>query len=74
MGFLKKKYYQYAFVCCMVSMLTCLISFASVIHANGHIEVALWLKGWLFAYLIALPAAWLLIPFIKKFLDLFHWE
>ena len=66
------KYYSYVFSFFMALLMSCLMSFVITTFNVGLIEglAFIWLKSWLFAFVVAFPSVLLVSPIVRTLVNI----
>jgi hypothetical protein len=67
-----KKYTPYVFSFFMALLMSCIMSGVICIHNLGFVDniVAIWLKAWGFAFVVAFPVVIVVSPIVKRLVSL----
>lgn len=66
-----RKYQHIVFALLMSLLMSCIMSFVISVFNVGlvHNIAAIWLKAWLFAFLIAFPTIMLVVPVVRYLVE-----
>jgi hypothetical protein len=67
-----KRHEKYVFSFFMSLLMSCLMSLVISIHNVGLVDniVLVWIRAWIFAFLVAFPTIIMISPVVRKLVDL----